>query len=75
MRKNNDKKSNKILKLIFKIILAIIIIIIICIGAMYFYINNKLSKISQVEIKKEDPALELKNRFIYSLVFMLPLLS
>ena len=27
----------------------------------------------QVEIKKEDPALELKNRFIYSLVFMLPL--
>ena len=54
MGKNNDKKSNKILKLIFKIILAILIIIIICIGTMYFYINNKLSKISQVEIKKED---------------------
>ena len=27
----------------------------------------------QVEIKKEDPALELKKRFLYSLVFMLPL--
>lgn len=32
-----------------------------------------LPQTKQVEIKKEDPALELKNRFIYSLVFMLPL--
>ena len=32
-----------------------------------------LPQTKQVEVKKEDPALELKNRFIYSLVFMLPL--
>lgn len=32
-----------------------------------------LPQTKQVEVKKEDPALELKNRFIYSLVFMIPL--
>lgn len=54
MEKKNNKKTNRILKLIFKILLVIVIILIICLGGIYFYINNKLSKINKVEIEKED---------------------
>ena len=53
LKKNNGKTKN-IFKIIGKILLVIIILVIIIAAAVYLYINKKLGKIQQVDIKKDD---------------------
>lgn len=52
------EKSNKVLKIILKVILILLILIILLVaatvGGAYWYVNNKLGKMQQVEIKEED---------------------
>ena len=56
--KNKERKNNSILKTILKVILTIVILIILLIvaavGGAYWYVNDKLSKMQQVEIKEEE---------------------
>lgn len=52
-RKNTKKKHGK-LKIFGKIVLTLIIILAILLGAIYWYINNKLGKMQKVEINEEE---------------------
>ena len=49
-----NKKSRKVLKVIGIILLVLILIAVSLVGVGYWYINNKLAKMQQVEIKEEE---------------------
>lgn len=54
MNKDENKKGHKVLKIIAILLLTILIIVGILLGCGYWYINDKMSKIQQVEIDKNE---------------------
>jgi len=58
MARKEEKKPRSIFKTILKIILVLLIVVIILaaaiLGGAYWYVNNKLSKMQQVEIEEEE---------------------
>ena len=58
MARKEEKKPRSIFKTILKIILVLLIVVIILVAAIlggaYWYVNNKLSKMQQVEIEEEE---------------------
>lgn len=52
--KKEKKKSKTILKVIGIILLVLILLAVSIVGVGYWYINNKLAKMQQVEIKEEE---------------------
>ena len=58
MARKEEKKPRSIFKTILKIIFVLLIVVIILVAAIlggaYWYVNNKLSKMQQVEIEEEE---------------------
>lgn len=54
MAEKENKKSRKGLKIFGIILLILVLIIAGMLGGAYWYVNDKLGKIQQVEIKEED---------------------
>ena len=52
MRKT--KKKHGKLKLFGKIVLTLVIILAILVGAMFWYVNNKLGKMQKIDLNEED---------------------
>lgn len=52
MKKNKTK--HKKIKIFGKVMLVLIIILAILLGAIYWYVNNKMGKMQKVEINNED---------------------
>lgn len=60
MSKKYAENSGKVLKVILIILILLILIVGAVIGAGYWYVNDKLGKMQQVEIKEEDLQIDEK---------------
>lgn len=56
INKEEKNSGNKLLKVLGKIIITLLIILIFAVGAITFYINNKLNKIQRININENDIA-------------------
>lgn len=54
MSKNHEKTGRKGLKIFGIIVLILVIILVLLVGSVFVFINNKLSKIQQVDIDETD---------------------
>lgn len=54
MSKNQEKSGRKGLKIFGIIVLILVILLVLIVGSLFMFINNKLSKIQQVEIDESD---------------------
>ena len=52
--KSKTKKKHGKLKLFGKIVLTLVIILAILVGAMFWYVNNKLGKMQKIDLNEED---------------------
>ena len=52
--KQKTKKKHGKLKLFGKIVLTLVIILALLIGAMFWYVNNKLGKMQKIELNEEE---------------------
>lgn len=52
--KTKAKKKHGKLKLFGKIVLTLVIILAILVGAMFWYVNNKLGKMQKIDLNEED---------------------
>ena len=53
MAEKENKKSRKVLKIFGIIVLMLVLFIAGMLGGAYWYVNDKLGKMQQVEIKEE----------------------
>lgn len=52
--KISNKKKNRGLRIFGKIVIVIVLILAIMLATLYWYVNNKLGKMKQVEINEEE---------------------
>lgn len=54
MSRNKEKKQRKGLKIFGIIVLILVILLAIFVGSIFWYVNNKLSKMQTIDLKEED---------------------